>query len=79
MQAIGEQSLDISEQLFAGEQGTETDVLLLRIQLRRIEVNAANLGTTLDANRRTLAATIGLPDLLIGRASGDTDDAASRF
>ncbi|HEY1785108.1 MAG TPA: TolC family protein [Pirellulales bacterium] len=71
IQAIGKKSLDISEQLFAGEQGTETDVLLLRIQLRRIEVNAANIGTMLEANKRTLAATIGLPDMLIGQLSGD--------
>ena len=71
IKAIGQKSLDISQQLFRGEQGTETDVLLLRIQLRRIEVNAANIGTTLEANKRTLAATIGMPDLLIGRAIGD--------
>ncbi|HEX4142575.1 MAG TPA: TolC family protein [Pirellulales bacterium] len=71
IRSIGQQSLNISEQLFAGEQGTETDVLLLRIQLRRIEVNAANLGTMVEAKRRTLAATIGLPDMLIGRVSGD--------
>jgi cobalt-zinc-cadmium efflux system outer membrane protein len=71
IQAIGKKSLDISEQLFAGEQGTETDVLLLRIQLRRIEVNAANIGTMLEAGKRTLAATIGLPDMLIGRVSGE--------
>jgi outer membrane protein, heavy metal efflux system len=71
IQAIGQRSLNISEQLLKGDQGTETDVLLLRIQLKRIEVNAANIGTTLEANKRTLAAVIGLPDMLIGRASGD--------
>ncbi|HTU25458.1 MAG TPA: TolC family protein [Pirellulales bacterium] len=71
IRSIGQQSLDISRQLFLGEQGTETDVLLLQIQLRRIEVNAANLGTNLEAGKKTLAATIGMPNLAIGRVVGD--------
>jgi outer membrane protein, heavy metal efflux system len=79
LRTIGQKSLEISEQLRAARQGTETDVLLLRVQLSRIQVNVANLGTTLEADRRQLAATIGLPDLVIARASGDLSTPLSSF
>jgi outer membrane protein, heavy metal efflux system len=66
-----ERSLNASRQRVAAGEAPETDVLLLRVQLSRIEVNVANLVTSIEADRRALASTIGLPDLAIARASGD--------
>ncbi len=74
-----ERSLGASQQRVAAGEAPETDVLLLRVQLSRIEVNAANLATTIEADRRGLASTIGLPDLAIARASGDLALPLPRF
>ncbi len=71
LRVISQKSLDISKQLLAGEERPETDVLLLRVQLSRIEVNEANMRTLVEAGRRSLASAIGVPDLQIARASGD--------
>jgi cobalt-zinc-cadmium efflux system outer membrane protein len=69
--AIARQSLDASQKLMAAEQGAETDVLLLRIDLNRILVSLQNTEITLRAGKRQLSALVGLPQLPIERLVGD--------
>jgi cobalt-zinc-cadmium efflux system outer membrane protein len=71
LQKIAQQSLDITVKLRQAEQATETDMLLLQIELRRIEASLRSATFTTTAAAQQLAALIGLPDLKIERALGD--------
>jgi cobalt-zinc-cadmium efflux system outer membrane protein len=71
LQKIAQQSQDITIKLRQAEQATETDVLLLQIELRRIEVSLRSAAYAATAAGQQLAALIGLPDLKIDRAVGD--------
>ena len=69
--AIAKKSPGISQNKLLNGQGTETDMLLLRIDLRRIQVSLQNTETMLRAGRQQLAALVGLPQLPIERLVGD--------
>lgn len=51
--------------------GTETEVLLLTIELQNAEIDASNYQTELEGARQTLAATVGIPELPIAGVQGD--------
>jgi cobalt-zinc-cadmium efflux system outer membrane protein len=68
---IAKRSEQISQNKLANGQGTETDMLLLRIDLRRVQVSLQNTETILRAGRQQLAAVVGLPRLPIERLVGD--------
>jgi cobalt-zinc-cadmium efflux system outer membrane protein len=69
--AIARRSVEIAQNKLANGQGTETDMLLLRIDLRRVQVSLQNTETILRAGRMQLAALLGLPQLPIERLVGD--------
>ncbi len=71
LQKIAQQSLDITIKLRQAEQATETDMLLLQIESRRIEASLRSAAFTASSAAQQLAALIGLPDLKIERALGD--------
>src|SRR5581483_5699172 len=64
-------SQDITIKRRQAAQATETDVLLLQIELRRIEVSLRSASFAMNSATQQLAALIGLPDLKIERAIGD--------
>ncbi|HTU25457.1 MAG TPA: TolC family protein [Pirellulales bacterium] len=69
--AIAQKSVEIAQNKLTNGQGTETDMLLLRIDLRRVQANLQQTETILRAGRQQLAALIGLPQLPIERLVGD--------
>ncbi|HEX3725033.1 MAG TPA: TolC family protein [Pirellulales bacterium] len=71
LRAIAEQSTSTSQKLLQGGQGSEPDVLLLRVELRRIEASLRSAEAATVAARRQLAALTGLVDLKIDRVLGD--------
>lgn len=71
LQKIAQQSQDVSMKLKQAEQATETDVLLLRIELRRIEVSLRSAEYITASASQQLAALLGLPNLKINRVVGD--------
>ena len=71
LKKIAQQSEDISIRLQQGEQGTRTDVLLLRVELRRIEVSLRAAQFVRTAAAQQLASLIGLPNLPIEGVIGD--------
>ena len=60
-----------AEQRVQALQGTETDVLLLTVELQRAEIAARNYQTVWEGSKRKLAATIGIPELPIAALQGD--------
>ncbi|HEX4132610.1 MAG TPA: TolC family protein [Pirellulales bacterium] len=62
----------------AGE-GTETDVLLLTVELQRAEVAVVNAETKLVGLKRKLAATVGIPELSVAAVRGDLFGPVPRF
>lgn len=52
-------------------EGTETDVLLLTVELQRAETKSINFETTLNGLMRKLSATVGVPELPFTAAQGD--------
>src|SRR4029077_16158180 len=52
-------------------EGTETDVLLLTVELQRAEAKALNLQTTLEGLKRKLDAPVAIPELPMAAARGD--------
>ncbi len=67
---IAEQSLNISQKLLEGGQGTQTDVLLLRVELRRNQAALRTAELTLKSGRQQLAALMGTPDMPIHEVVG---------
>ncbi|MFO0944968.1 MAG: TolC family protein [Planctomycetota bacterium] len=68
---IAQKSRDTSVRLEKAGEGSRTDVLLLEIELQRARLGLENAETILQADRRQLAAFIGLPNLVIDSVSGD--------
>lgn len=64
-------SRQTAEQISKQGMGTRSDALLLRIEQDRAEIALNNAETALAADRRNLAATIGVPALQIVRVEGD--------
>ena len=60
-------------------EGTLSEVLLAQTELQRAEIALQNGITTLDAERRQLAAIIGRPDLMIGRVVAQLDSGFPDF
>jgi len=60
-----------AEQRVQAFQGTETDVLLLTVELQRAEIAARNYHTLLEGSKRKLAATVGVPELPVAAVQGD--------
>lgn len=71
LRKIAQQSEDISIRLKEGEQGTETDVLLLRIELRRIEVSLRTAAFVRASAAQQLAALLGLPNMKTDNVIGN--------
>ena len=71
LRATAQRSLDTSERLLQGGQAAETDVLLLRIEFRRIEASLRSTEFLTTAGAQQLAALMGLPNLQIVRIQGD--------
>jgi outer membrane protein, heavy metal efflux system len=71
LQKIASQSEELSIRLQQGEQIPETDVLILRIELRKIGVSLRAAQFTRAAAAQQLAAQIGMPNLRIDRVVGD--------
>lgn len=68
---ITTRSRQTAEQIFQQGLGTRTDALLLRIEQDRAEIALNNAETALAADRRSLAAAIGVPTLAITRVEGN--------
>jgi len=67
---IAEQSLNISQRLLDAGQGTQTDVLLLRVELRRNQTALRSAELVLAGGKQQLAALVGAPTLEIDRVVG---------
>jgi cobalt-zinc-cadmium efflux system outer membrane protein len=65
------ETVRVGEQRVKAAVASELEVLLLRTTLQRAEAAYAQAATTLQADRRALAAIIGRPDLRIDRVVGD--------
>ncbi len=70
LQKVAERSENTAVRLKQAEQGTEADVLLLRVELRRVEVGLRSAEFNREAVSKQLAATMGLPYLRIDNAVG---------
>ena len=68
---IAQQSEATSIKLLRGQQGTETDVLLLRIELRCIEASLRSAEFATAAASQQLSALLGLPNYKIEQVTGD--------
>ncbi len=66
-----QRSLDTSQRLLQGGQAAEIDVLLLRIEFRRIEASLRSAEFARSAGAQQLAALMGLPNLQIAGIEGD--------
>ena len=66
-------SVEIVRQRFEGGFGTRADVLLLEVDLQKADLSLAAANTELDAQRRQLAAAIGIPEYPIDRLAGSLD------
>jgi cobalt-zinc-cadmium efflux system outer membrane protein len=65
-------SVELVRKRFEGTgEGTKTDVLLLEVELQKADVALAGAHTDLEAQRRQLAAALGIPDYPIGDLAGD--------
>jgi cobalt-zinc-cadmium efflux system outer membrane protein len=71
MVSVARQGLETGEQRLKANVGTLGDVLLLKIELSKADVDLQNAKTLLETSRRQLAASTGLIDLAIGRLEGD--------
>jgi cobalt-zinc-cadmium efflux system outer membrane protein len=71
MVEIARSSLDVSERLFKAEEGTRSDVLQLRIEASRVEVDLKNALTLATTSKLQLAAATGLYDMTIAHVEGD--------
>jgi cobalt-zinc-cadmium efflux system outer membrane protein len=71
LQQTAQQSVDTAEKLYRAQQGTTTDVKLLRIELRRIEVLLRSTEYNRAAANSQLSALLGLPNLPIEGVAGD--------
>jgi outer membrane protein, heavy metal efflux system len=71
LQKLAARSEETSIKLQRGEQVAETDVLLLRIELRRIEVSLKAAEYVRTGAAQQLAAILGLPNLKIEGVIGD--------
>jgi len=71
LRKIAQQSESASVRLKQGGQIAENDVLLLRIELRRIEASQRAAEFTARAGAEQLAALIGVPQMKIDRLQGD--------
>jgi cobalt-zinc-cadmium efflux system outer membrane protein len=66
-------SVEIVRMRFQGGEGTKTDVLLLELELHKSEVALAGAQTDLEAQRRQLAAALGIPDYPLSDLAGDLE------
>ncbi|MBI3837929.1 MAG: TolC family protein [Planctomycetia bacterium] len=71
LRRIAQQSESTSGKLLEGGQGTKSDVLLLRIELRRIEASLRSAEFASAAGAQQLASLVGLPDMKIDRVEGN--------
>lgn len=68
---IAQKSKETATRLENAGEGSRTDVLLLEIELQRATLGLENAETILEADRRQLAAFIGMPQLVIESVAGD--------
>jgi cobalt-zinc-cadmium efflux system outer membrane protein len=68
---IVRRSAEAARSLEKGGEGSRGDTLLLELEFERTDVALQNAAVNLLANQRQLAATLGDPDLKIGRLEGD--------
>ena len=78
LQAIAKRSEETSIRLLKHEQGTRIDVLQLRVELRRVEVQLRG-AIQCAGSAQQLAALIGLPNLAIEGVIGDLSLKLSNF
>jgi len=71
LRKVAEQSEKTAISLNEGEQGAKTDVLLLRIELRRVETLLRSAEYVRTASAQQVAALMGLPKLSIRNVQGD--------
>jgi cobalt-zinc-cadmium efflux system outer membrane protein len=67
---LADQSLNISQKLLDSGQGTLTDKLLLRVELRKNQVALRTAELSLAAAKQQLAALLGTPEMRIDRVVG---------
>jgi cobalt-zinc-cadmium efflux system outer membrane protein len=70
---IAKRAQDVAEALRRAGEQAEIDVLALSIELQRAEAALLNAERILEGRRRTLSATIGLPNLPVTQAVGRID------
>ena len=70
---IAKRAQDVAEALRRAGEQAEIDVLALSIELQRAEATLLNAERILEGRRRTLSATIGLPNLPVTQAVGRID------
>ena len=79
MKTIVNDSLSTAIKLEKGGEGNHTDVLLLGIEARRVELALQNVQTLLKGSRRQLAAQVGIPEMEIGQVVGNLKLAPPAF
>ncbi len=76
---IGEQLVKSTEQLIAGRQGTENDLLQAEIKADESSILFDNARNQLVEAWRRLVAVVGVPDLAISPLSGEFDSNLPKF
>lgn len=71
LEQIASRSHGVAQQRVVGGRVAESDVVLLYTDLLQAQIAVTNARTQLEGARRALAATIGIPELLIKDAIGD--------
>ncbi|MDB5342067.1 MAG: TolC family protein [Schlesneria sp.] len=76
---LAEQSEKTGSNLFKAEQVSETDVLLLRVERRRAELALRTTEIAMQAQKRQLAATMGVTDMKIVSVAGSLSVPLQQF
>ncbi|MBY0587199.1 TolC family protein [bacterium] len=76
---VAKQSEESVGKLQRGGEGSRADLLLIEIERQKAEVALENAQAMLDATRRQLAATVGIPETPIGNVTGELEATTSDF
>jgi cobalt-zinc-cadmium efflux system outer membrane protein len=68
---LAKKSEKTSQDLFKADQVSETDLLLLRVERQRAEASLQSVRMLRNGRLKQLPATMGVPDLVVGKVSGD--------